>query len=260
MNNNIEAFTFPEYYPISYQNDISIGNTIISTDNYDFDTGHIINYDLSHLIRIINQTKILANGSTSLTFNKQFLPVSIDYIDKSKLSPIINYIKTLINKLGNQLHIIKVNDIADVCKEETDFDMRISFDMNVSYYRVINDTYYENKQLIKNKTPINLEGIGKAYKIQDVIIKAVIIAKKSIIDDIFVNKNGDIDDIYISKLYIMGLMDDQYLPGSNVTEFDLYWNKNRPMSNRIVDERIIRDLKAKHQSEVNNLTKKLPTF
>jgi hypothetical protein len=261
MNKNVEAFEFPKYYPISYQNDINIGNTILSTDKYDSDTGHIINYDLSHLIRIINQTRILANGENKLDFNKQYLPVIIDDIDKNKLTPIINYISSLINKLGNGLHIIKVNEIKDASKEETDYDMRISFDINVSYYRVLNDSYYENKYLIKNKEKVKLEGIeGNAYKIQDVVIKAVVIATKNVIDDIFTNNKNDIQNMYISKLYIMGLMDDEYLPGSNISEFDLYWNQNIPLTNRIVDERLVRDLKTKHENKVSDLTRKLPTF
>lgn len=243
---NVEHFNFPQYYPISYQNNIDVSNIEKG--------GSIINYDLSHLIRLIKQTKIIINGdNTNISFNKAFLPITTINMDPTKLKPIVNYIINIINKLGDNIHSVQVIGIQEVCKEDTDAEMKISFEIKCSYYRTINDTYYTNKYLVNNEEKIK----ENVYKIQDVILKCVIIVQKSLIDTL--QENEDISNIFVDKLYIMGLMDDQYLPGSNVTELDLFWQYNKPMSNRIVDERIIRDLKDKHQNELNRLTQELPT-
>jgi hypothetical protein len=257
LSTSKELFEFPDYYPITYEKHITIDNKVNSTDNYDSSVGEIDSYDFSHLIRIMKQTKILANGDTKLTFNTPSLPVIKDTMPVEKVQPLSDHIVGLMNRLGDGMHVINVHKISGICKEETDFEMRISFDINATYYRVLNRTHYGEQRL--RATKAKAEGTKNLYKISDVIIKGVIIASKAVIDDIFIDKAGNVDKIYVSKLYIMGLMDDQYLPGSNVTEFDLYWEHQRPLANRIIDERIIRDLKSRHQNEMNDLTRELPT-
>ena len=238
-----------DYYPVSYQKNISINNTVpgaMSLNNYGF----------KNLINIIKQVKKNGNkGIIPLKFNQQFLPIKRSIIGKDKIEPIIEYIVSSINKIGAGFNKIKLDKVKNICKEETDIDVRITFDLHCKYFKKLNIYHYMNRR-------VNVFGekIDKnTFKISDLVLRCVIISSKALVDDIFVNQVNNIDKIYIDKLYILGLMNDDYLPGSQVSDFWKYYNTDVPFSNKIIDERYIANKIKKNKREVNNLTKELDT-
>jgi hypothetical protein len=238
----------PVSYPISVDKYISINNIN--------DKQSLINYELSHFVELINQVKILANkGSSPLEFNLNFRPVTTNNdwnIDNIK--PITTFLVDNINRLGNHKHKIKYIESKNICSQETETDIQLDFDMLIFYTKSSIDNkndIYQN--IIYNNTT-------KEYDIGKISIKVNMIIHKNNLDDDIFNIENEESVYYIKDIYVDGYRNSDKLPGENVTDFDKFWDTTQPLSNVIVDESILKDIKEYQQNELNNLTKELKTF
>lgn len=228
----------PSYYPIDYT------KTIYG----DFQNSTINNKSLSQLEQLIFETKKVANQDdlSMIVFNRPGLPVMKSMLAPEKVKPITDYLINLINGLGNDINTVKLNNVFNIVKEETESEAKINMDLDLSYLVKNNPSFFIRKsQMIKDKV----------YKIDDILVHAEIISRKDIMDDIF-SKKPRCDDVYVSELYLNGHSHQDFLPGSNILKpltHELLNKDNQMFTNKEIDE-LLKQEKNMHLQEMEGRT------
>lgn len=243
----IEKFTVnvsaEDYYPIDYTKTIA----------NDYVDNSFKSKNMAKLEELLFQVKKIANQDvlSPFIFNQASVPITRSGMDKEKVIPIVDYIINMINKVANNTLLLKVNNIYNIVKEETDMEARLLLDIDTSYIVNVNDSFY-----IKSKDKV----YGTMKKIDDVIIRLVVISRKDMIDDIFRQRVTQ-DSFYVSELYINGKSTDDFLPGSNIVKpltHELLKDQEFIFTNKDIDE-LIRDKKRTHMQEMEGRTAQLET-
>lgn len=235
---NIEKFN--NDYPISNQVNIKVNNF----DNI------IDNYNLKRINNILEEVKNFANYNVpEIKFNQMNLPVTQSEIDLNKIQPIIKYLIDSINKIGKNLHKIKLMEIDNAMQYSTDIQSFISFRAICKYKIKVNNSF-------------NLKNLNSNYKHpnikHDLVILFELVSEKNGNEDNFFDvENMKSDKIYIKKISIIDIDSGKYLPGENIDDYDSFFAYSKIMSNKIVDNKYLENKKLFNQNEVKNLTKNI---
>jgi hypothetical protein len=212
----------PVSYPISFQQNVVVNSEDQSMNNDKY----------FYILRILKQVKQLGNSGYNepLVFNAPNLPITNTVLKKDdimKLYPIINYIITTMNKLGNGNDVFVFIDSKHAVKDEIENQLRLRFEIICGYKKKINETYFDGK-----KKEV-IADIG------NLIIDTEIVIQKDDIDDIFAKNFDKLDKLYINIIRLNGFGSDDMLPGKNVDDYTTYFYYNPDYTNIIVDKKLL---------------------